>query len=163
MGSADTLDHAGFIVATSTQNGQENWRVILPLEDPTVWNPGVGMDGFNQFPSTRVRFTPNNQTAYIHTATATGDDDTSRSFLYSLTTGAGVPPTPTPRTDPSALSGTNPNSDSAANSNTNPNVASEGKHFRQCFVLCFELQSPGKCDPHSHWHDVRHNDIRWFR
>ena len=55
MGSADTLDHAGFILSANTQNGQETWRVILPLEDPTVWNPGVGMFGFNQFPSTRAR------------------------------------------------------------------------------------------------------------
>ncbi|MEY2529683.1 MAG: hypothetical protein QOJ05_1773, partial [Verrucomicrobiota bacterium] len=76
MGSADTLDHAGFIISASAQNGQENWRVILPLEDPTVWNPGVGMFGFNQFPSTRARFTPNGQAAYIHTATATGDNNT---------------------------------------------------------------------------------------
>ena len=97
MGSADTLDHAGFILSASTQNGQETWRVILPLEDPTVWNPGVGMFGFNQFVSTRARFTADGQAAYIHTATATGDNNTSKSFVYSLATGNGTPPpSPTP-------------------------------------------------------------------
>ncbi len=101
LGSADTLDHAGFILSAKTQNGQENWRVILPLEDPTVWNPAIGTFGFNQFPSTRARFTPDGQAAYIHTATATGDNDTSRSFLYSLATGTGVPPTPSPSPSPS--------------------------------------------------------------
>ncbi len=42
MGSADTLNHPGFILAASAQDGQEIWRVILPLEDPTVWNPAIG-------------------------------------------------------------------------------------------------------------------------
>ena len=96
MASNDTLNHAGFILSASTQNGQETWRTILPLEDPTVWNPGVGMFGFNQFPSTRARFTADGQAAYIHTATATGDNNTSRSFLYSLATGNGTPPPPSP-------------------------------------------------------------------
>ena len=96
MGSADTLNHPGFIISANTQNGQETWRVVLPLEDPTVWNPAIGMFGFNQFPSTRARFAADGQAAYIHTATATGDNNTSKSFLYSLTTGNGTPPPPSP-------------------------------------------------------------------
>jgi len=108
MGSDDTLDHAGFILSANTQNGQENWRVILPLEDPTVWNPGVGMFGFNQFVDTRARFTPDGQTAYITTATATGDNNTSRSFLYSLATGNGTPPPPSPTPTATATPGATP-------------------------------------------------------
>ena len=42
------------------------------------------MDVFNQFPNTRARFTADGQTAYFITATATGDNNTSRSFVYSL-------------------------------------------------------------------------------
>ena len=96
MGSAGTLDQAGFILSTSAQDGHELWRVTLPLEDPTVWNPALGMFGFNQFPSTRARFTADGQAAYIHTATATGDNNTSRSFVYSLNTGNGsIPLAPT--------------------------------------------------------------------
>ena len=95
MGSANTLDHAGFILSASAQNGQELWRVILPVEDPTVWNPATGMFGFNQFPSTRARFTADGLTAYVLTATATGDNNTSRSFVYSLNAGTGTAPVPT--------------------------------------------------------------------
>ena len=86
MGSTDTLDHAGFILSASAQDGHELWRVILPMEDPTVWNPAVGIFGFNQFSNTRARFTADGQTAYIITATATGDNNTSKSFVYSLNT-----------------------------------------------------------------------------
>ena len=32
----------------------------------------------------RARFAPDGQTAYVVTATATGDNDTSKSFVYSL-------------------------------------------------------------------------------
>ena len=84
--SVDTLDHAGFVLSSSAQDGHELWRVVLPLEDPTVWNPGVGIYGFNQFVTTRARFTADGQTVYVHTATATGDNNTSKSFLYSLNT-----------------------------------------------------------------------------
>ena len=84
MGSADTLDHAGFILSASAQDGHELWRVILPMEDPTVWNPALGIFGFNQFANTRARFTADGQTAYIITGTATGDNNTSKSFVYSL-------------------------------------------------------------------------------
>ena len=95
MGSADTGDHAGFVLSTSAQDGHELWRVILPIEDPTVWNPGVGIFGFNQFVNTRPRFTADSQTAYIITGTATGDNNTSKSFVYSLIAGNGTPPQPT--------------------------------------------------------------------
>ena len=84
MGSADTLDHPGFILCASAQDGSERWRLILPMED-----------GFNQFPNTRARFTADGGTAYINTGTATGDNNTSRSFVYSLNTGPGTPPVPT--------------------------------------------------------------------
>ncbi len=95
MGSNTTLNNAGFILAASTQDGHELWRVTLPIEDPTVWNPSVGIFGFNQFPNTRARFAANGQTAYIITSTATGDNNTSKSFVYSLNTGTGTPPAPT--------------------------------------------------------------------
>ena len=44
------------------------------------------MYGFNQFVTTRARFTADGQNVYVHTATATGDNNTSKSFLYSLNT-----------------------------------------------------------------------------
>src|SRR6185436_12912655 len=82
MGSQETGDHAGYMLSVNAQNGQELWRVILPIEDPTVWNPGVGIYGFNQFVDTRGRFTEDGQTVYFTTFTATGDNDTSKSFVY---------------------------------------------------------------------------------
>jgi len=96
MGGADTLDHPGFILSTTASNGQELWRVVLPLEDPTIWNPYLDMYGFNQFVDTRARFAGDGLTAYLITATATGDNDTSKSFLYSLDTSLGEPPPPPP-------------------------------------------------------------------
>lgn len=81
MGSQDTLDHPGFILSASAQNGNELWRLTLPAED-----------GFNQFPDTRARFTTDGGTAYIITATATGDNNTSKSFVYSLNTGGASQP-----------------------------------------------------------------------
>jgi hypothetical protein len=96
MGSADTLDHPGFIMAASAQDGHELWRVTLPPEDPTVFNPAIGIYGFNQFVSSRGRFTTDGGAAYLMTATATGDNQTSRSFVYSLITSSNVSPTPTP-------------------------------------------------------------------
>jgi hypothetical protein len=95
MGSADTLDHAGFILSTSARDGQELWRVVLPVEDPTVFNPALGFFGFNQFVDTRARFTPDGQTAYLVTATATGDNNTSKSFVYSINASGSAPPPPT--------------------------------------------------------------------
>ena len=103
MGSQETGDHAGFIVSVGAQDATERWRVILPLEDPTIWNPGVGIFGFNQFVNTRGRFTADGRTVYFVTATATGDNNTSKSFVYSLDAGSGgPPPTPTPVGTPMA-------------------------------------------------------------
>ena len=100
----DTLDHAGFILSASAQDAHELWRVTLPMEDPTVWNPAVGIFGFNQFPNTRARFTADGQTAYVITGTATGDNNTSRSFVYSLNAGNGTPPPPSPTPTATATS-----------------------------------------------------------
>jgi hypothetical protein len=94
MGSANTLDHAGFVLSASATDGHVLWRVTLPAEDPTVLNPALGTFGFNQFVSTRARFTADGQTAYLNTATATGDNNTSKSFVYSLNTAIGNPPPP---------------------------------------------------------------------
>lgn len=73
LGSANTLDKAGYIKAASTQDGHELWRVTLPKEA-----------GFNQFPDSRARFSADGATAYVVTATATGNNNTSRSFVYAL-------------------------------------------------------------------------------
>jgi PQQ-like domain len=95
LGSADTLNHAGFIESASATDGHELWRVILPLEDPTIWNPALGMYGFNQSPDTRARFTADGLTAYMITYTATGNNDTSKSFVYSLNAALSGAITPT--------------------------------------------------------------------
>jgi chitobiase/beta-hexosaminidase-like protein len=100
MGSDDTGDHAGFILSASAKDGHELWRVTLPIEDPTVFNPTVGIFGFNQFADTRARLTADGTTAYIITATATGDNNTSKSFVYSLSTVLSSTPTPTPTPTP---------------------------------------------------------------
>jgi hypothetical protein len=91
MGSADTLDHAGFIVSKSAKDGSELWRVTLPIEDPTVFNSITGQYGYNQYVDTRAQFTGDGLTAYLVTATATGDNNTSKAFVYSLNAG-GIPP-----------------------------------------------------------------------
>jgi IPT/TIG domain-containing protein len=99
MGSSETGDHAGYILSASTAGGAELWRVTLPIEDPTVYNPTVGIFGFNQFVDTRARFSADGSTAYLITATATGDNNTSKSFVYSLNTSVAAPsPTPAPST-----------------------------------------------------------------
>jgi hypothetical protein len=94
MGSADTLDHPGFILSASAIDGRELWRVVLPPEDPTQFNPALGIYGFNQYVDTRARFTPDGSTAYSITATATGDNNTSKSFVYSLNAALSPPLTP---------------------------------------------------------------------
>jgi PQQ-like domain len=93
IGSAETLDHAGYIVSRSATDGHELWRITLPMEI-----------GFNQFVDTRARFTADGLTAYLITAIATGSNDTSRSFVYSLDASVTNPsptPTSTPTTTPS--------------------------------------------------------------
>jgi hypothetical protein len=84
IGSNTTADQAGFIVGASAKDGHELWRVILPIEDTTVFNSTTGTYGFNQYVDTRARFTADGLTAYVVTATATGDNNTSKSFVYSL-------------------------------------------------------------------------------
>src|SRR6185369_5860824 len=96
MGGANTGDQPGFILSTSAADGQELWRVALPIEDPTVWNPWIGMFGFNQFVTSRARFASDALTAYLVTATATGDNATSKSFVYALDARLGAPPPPPP-------------------------------------------------------------------
>jgi hypothetical protein len=73
VGSANLLIKPGYIKSLSTQDGHELWRVALAKEN-----------GFNQFPDSRARFSADGATAYMITATATGNNDTSRSFVYSL-------------------------------------------------------------------------------
>ncbi len=77
VGSATTLNFAGYIISESAQDGHELWRVNLPAEA-----------GFNQSTDTRARFTPDGSTVYLTTYTATGDNNTSRSFVYALDTAA---------------------------------------------------------------------------
>ena len=101
IGGANTGIETGFIVGASALDGHELWRVTLPIEDPTVFNSSLGIFGFNQFVDTRARFSPNGAAAYLITATATGDNNTSKSFVYSLNTGVTTPPTPTPTPTPS--------------------------------------------------------------
>lgn len=77
VGSVQTFDQAGYIASESAQDGHELWKLNLPAES-----------GFNQASDTRARFTPDGSTAYIMTFTATGNNDTSASFLYALDTGS---------------------------------------------------------------------------
>jgi hypothetical protein len=101
IGSSETGDRAGYIVGASTQDGHELWRTTLPIEDPTIFNPTVGIYGFNQFVDTLARFSPDGSTAYVITATATGDNNTSKSFVYSLNaSGATQSPSSTPTPSP---------------------------------------------------------------
>jgi hypothetical protein len=81
----------------SAANGKDLWSITLPAEDPTVFNSSLGTYGYNQGVSTRGRFSPDGQTVYFMTFTATGDNTTSRSFLYSINTSGSttVPPPPT--------------------------------------------------------------------
>ena len=77
VGSATTLNFAGYVISESAQDGHELWRVNLPAEN-----------GFNQSTDARARFRPDGITAYLTTYTATGDNNTSRSFVYALDTTA---------------------------------------------------------------------------
>lgn len=96
LGGANTLNYPGTIQAVSAANGRDLWSITLPAEDPTVYNPGLGIYGFNQGVSTRGRFSPDGQTVYFMTFTATGDNNTSRSFVYSINAGGStLPPPPT--------------------------------------------------------------------
>ncbi len=96
LGGANTLNYPGTIQAVGAGNGKALWLVTLPAEDPTTFNASLGTYGFNQGVSTRGRFSPDGQTVYFMTFTATGDNNTSRSFVYSINAAAGgtVPPPP---------------------------------------------------------------------
>ena len=104
MGSSNTLDQAGFIMSASTRDGRELWRVTLPPEDSTVFNSGLGIYGWNQSVNTKARFSADGLTAYLMTSTATGDNETSRSFVYALNIGNTSQPAPTPVPTPAATS-----------------------------------------------------------
>ena len=102
IGGSNTGIETGFIIGASAKDGHQIWNVTLPVEDPTVFNTSLGIFGFNQFVDTRARFSTDGSTAYLITATATGDNNTSKSFVYSLATGIATtpPPTPTPTPTP---------------------------------------------------------------
>lgn len=94
LGGANTLDYPGTIQAVSAANGRGLWSITLPAEDPTVFNPNTGSYGYNQGVSTRGRFSPDGQTVYFMTYTAAGDNNSSRSFVYSINAGGPTPPPP---------------------------------------------------------------------
>jgi hypothetical protein len=74
-GSKQFLLDPGYIIAASAVDGHELWRVNLPAEN-----------GFNQSTDTKARFAPDGLSAYLITFTATGNNDTSESFVYALDT-----------------------------------------------------------------------------
>lgn len=96
LGGANTLNYPGTIQAVSAANGRDLWLITLPAEDPTVFDPNLGIYGYNQGVSTRGRFSPDGQAVYFMTFTATGDNNTSRSFVYSINTAGSttLPPPP---------------------------------------------------------------------
>jgi len=75
LGSKQFLLDPGYIISASVQDGHELWRVNLPAEN-----------GFNQSTDTKARFAPDGLSAYLITFTATGDNNTSESFVYALDT-----------------------------------------------------------------------------
>lgn len=99
LGGSNTMNYPGTIQAVSAADGRDLWLVTLPPEDPTVFNPNTSTYGYNQGVSVRGRFSRDAQAAYFLTFTATGDNNTSRSFLYSINTaGSILPPPPPPST-----------------------------------------------------------------
>ena len=76
-GSKQILLDPGYIIAASAVDGRELWRVNLPAEN-----------GFNQSTDTKARFAADGLSAYLITFTATGNNDTSESFVYALDTTA---------------------------------------------------------------------------
>ncbi len=98
LGGANPLSFPGTIQGVSATSGKALWLLTLPAEDPTTFNASFGIYGFNQGVSTRGRFSPDGQAVYFITYTATGDNNTSRSFVYSInpTAGSTTPPPPVP-------------------------------------------------------------------
>lgn len=88
----NTLDHPGVILAHETAGGAQSWRVELPAEEPSVYNPWTTQYGFNQYVDSRAEFSPLGDTVYLMTAIATGGLVTDRGFLYSIDLNAPLPP-----------------------------------------------------------------------
>ena len=80
-----TGDQAGFVLSTSAADGSELWRIVFPVEN-----------GLNQFVDSRARLRADGQVAYLVTATASGDNATSRSFVNALDASLAGPPPPPP-------------------------------------------------------------------
>lgn len=95
VGSANTLDQLNYILGVTTSSRQIEWRVDLPAEETTVFNPWTGQYGFNQFVDTRAKFSADSQNVYLVSAIADGGLVEERSFLYAITAGpgSGSPPT----------------------------------------------------------------------
>lgn len=66
-----TAQQSNSIAGFDPANGNERWRVTLPLEN-----------GLYQSITTRAKFSADGQTAYLHTATFDGQNGTS--FLYAI-------------------------------------------------------------------------------
>jgi len=87
VGSGGTLDMQGFVAGISTSTRREVWRVALPAEEVSVYNPWTGLYGFNQYVDTRAKFSADASAVYLVTAIATGGLVRDRCFLYSIKTG----------------------------------------------------------------------------
>ena len=109
LGNKETLDHAGFLEAISTNTRTQLWRVDLPAEATGVFNTSTSQNGFNQYVDTRAKFSADGQNVYIITAIATGGMVTDRCFLYSISTGAAPAPTAALRSTNILLSARNRN------------------------------------------------------
>jgi hypothetical protein len=94
VGSQNTLNYQGFILGVDTSRQAIQWRLDLPVEEPTVYNPWTGQYGFNHFIDSRATFSADSSTVYIITAIATGGLVTDRSFLYAIDTGSSATPPP---------------------------------------------------------------------
>jgi hypothetical protein len=91
----DTLDHPGVVLAHETAGGAQSWRVELPAEEPTVYNPWTAKYGFNQYVDSRAEFSALGDTVYLMTAIATGGLVTDRAFLYAFDVNGVLPPSST--------------------------------------------------------------------
>jgi len=97
VGSGGTLEMQGFLAGVSTSARKEVWRVALPAEETSVYNPWTDQFGFNQYVDTRVTFSADGSSAYFVTAIATGGLVRDRCFLYSINA-TGSEPLPPPST-----------------------------------------------------------------
>src|SRR6185369_14978403 len=67
IGSDSTLDMQGFVAGISTSTRREVWRVALPAEEISVYNPWTGLYGFNQSVDTRAKFSADGSAVYLVT------------------------------------------------------------------------------------------------